>query len=433
MLTLISAAYGAVVGNLKDQFKDAVSCEGMEDNILMMRKTSSSGVLSNGSSIIVRPGQIAVIMSGGRIVDVSAEEGVYKYTQGAPSFFAGDFGASFKDMWTRFTYGGGRPIQDGIYYINSKEIMNNGFGTQNPVYFNDWQHAVMNARMGTMDPMRVDVRCNGKYTFKISDPATFLREVAGTVDIYEKEMLCDQMRSEITEVLQMVLNILGSSEYKVLVGDLPAKTQLIKQIMAENDFDVAIKRRGIKIVSMSLASITLTDESKEKIDSYELGGDMLQAQGTMVNAYAQAMVDAANNSNGAATGFVGMGMANGMGGGALNPMMMMNMQNQQNMQMMQQQNVQNMQNQGMMVPGMQPQQMMQPGMQQMGQSMGQPMAQPALHTPAGATCPKCGAAVAGKFCGECGTKIEVPTKKFCTTCGKEVTGKFCGECGTPVQ
>ena len=63
--------------------------------------------------------------------------------------------------------------------------------------------------------------------------------------------------------LEMVLNILGSSEYKVLVGDLPAKTQLIKQIMAENDFDVAIKRRGIKIVSMSLASITLTDESKE--------------------------------------------------------------------------------------------------------------------------------------------------------------------------
>ena len=39
------------------------------------------------------------------------------------------------------------------------------------------------------------------------------------------------------------------------------------------------------------------------------------------------------------------------------------------------------------------------------------------------TCPKCGAAVAGKFCGECGTKIEVPTKKFCSNCGKEVQGQ----------
>ena len=431
MLTLLGAAYdaayGAVVGNLKDQFKDAVSCEGMEDNILMMRKTSKSGVISNGSSIIVRPGQIAVIMSGGRIVDVSAQEGVYKYTQGAPSFFAGDFGDSFKDMWTRFTYGGGRPIQDGIYYINSKEIMNNGFGTAAPVMFRDWEHPVMNARTGGMQPMALKVRCNGKYTFKIADPATFLREVAGTVDIYEKEMLCDQMRTEVTEVLQAVLNKLGSAEYKVLVGDLPAQTRLIKEIMEKEVFDEPIRRRGIKIVSMAIASITLTDDSYEKINSYELGGDMLQGQGAMINAYTTAMVDAANNTSGATTGFMGMGMAN-MAGAPMMNQMMMGMPNQQNMQMMQQQNVQNLQNQGVMVPGAQS--------QQMGQPMGQPMAQqaaPQAAAPAGTTCPTCGAAVAGKFCGECGTKIEVPTKKFCTACGKEVTGKFCAECGTPVQ
>ena len=430
MLTLVSAAYGAVVGNLKDQFKDAVHCEGMEDNILMMRKTSGSGVLSNGSSIIVRPGQIAVIMSGGRIVDVSAQEGVYTYTQGAPSFFAGDFGASFKDMWTRFTYGGGRPIQDGVYYINSKEIMNNGFGTAEPVHFRDWEHPIMNARYGSMQPMLVKVRCHGKYTFKISDPATFLREVAGTVDIYEKEMLCDQMRTEIQAVLQKVLNKLASDEYKVLIGDLPAQTDLIKEIMEKDVFDEPIRRRGVKIVSMAFASITLTDDSFEKINSYELGGDMFQGQGAMINAYSTAMVDAANNAKGAANGFVGMNMANMTGAPMINNMMAG--MPQQNMQMMQQQNIQNLQNQGVMVPGAQP--------------MGQPMAQqPVTHqsvaqqaapqaaAPAGVTCPTCGAAVAGKFCGECGTKIEVPTKKFCTACGKEVTGKFCAECGTPVQ
>ena len=426
MLTLISAAYGAVVGNLKDQFKDVVTCEGMEDNILMMRKTSGSGVISNGSAIIVRPGQIAVILSGGSVVDVTAEEGVYRYNHGAPSFFNGDFGASFKDMWTRFTYGGGRPVQDGVYYINSKEIMNNGFGTQAPVLFRDWEHPLMNARTGGMQPMQVQVRCNGKYTFKISDPATFLREVAGTVDIYEKEMLCDQMRTEVTEVLQAVLNKLGSAEYKVLVGDLPAQTRLVKEIMEKEVFDEPIRRRGVKIVSMAIASITLTPESIEKIDRYEIGGDMLQGQGAMVDAYATAMVDAANNANGATTGFMGMGMANMTGAPMINNMMM-GMPNQQNMQMMQQQNVQNLQNQGVAVPGMQPQQMAQPTMQPMGQ---QPVAQ---QPAAGVKCPTCGAVATGKFCGECGTKIEVPIKKFCTACGKEVTGKFCGECGTPVQ
>ena len=423
-LGFIGAAFSAIGGNLKDQWKDAIMCEDMPNNVLMMRKTSKTGVISHGSSIIVNPGQIAVIISGGRVVDATAQEGVYRYEEGAPSFFAGDFGASFKDMWTRFTYGGGRPIEDSVYYLNATEIMDNGFGTASPVMYRDWEHAVMNARMGIMQPMKVDVKCFGKYTFKIENPATFLREVAGTADIYEKEMLCDQMRTEVQSSLQAVLNRLCAEDYKILPIDLPSKTGLIKQIMQDGVYDEDIRRRGIKIVSFAIASITLTDESQEKIDRYEIGGDVYQQQGVMTDAYATAMVDAANNANGAGTGFMGMGMANMMGAPAMfgNQMMTGQVQ-QQGMQAMQQQNVQSMQNQGMAVPGAgtQPQMMTQPQ-----------MAAPQV-APAGATCPKCGAAVSGKFCAECGTKIEAPTKKFCSNCGKEVQGKFCAECGTPVQ
>ena len=91
----------------------------------------------------------------------------------------------------------------------------------------------MNARMGIMQPMKVDVKCFGKYTFKIDNPATFLREVAGTADIYEKEMLCDQMRTEVQSSLQAVLNRLCAEDYKILPIDLPSKTGLIKQIMQD--------------------------------------------------------------------------------------------------------------------------------------------------------------------------------------------------------
>lgn len=424
-LGFIGAAIGAIGGNLKDQWKDAVMCEDMPNNVLMIRKTSKTGVISHGSSIIVNPGQIAVIVSGGRVVDATAQEGVYRYEEGAPSFFAGDFGASFKDMWTRFTYGGGRPLQDSVYYLNATEILDNGFGTAAPVMYRDWEHAVMNARMGVMQPMKVDVKCFGKYTFKIADPAAFLREVAGTADIYEKETLCEQMRTEVQSALQSVLNRLCAEDYKILPLDLPSKAGFIKQIMQDGVYDEDIRRRGIKIVSFAIASITLTEESQQKIDRYEIGGDVYQQQGVMTDAYATAMVDAANNANGAAAGFMGMGMANMMGAPAMfgNQMMAGQMQ-QQGMQAMQQQNIQSMQNQGMAVPGAQSQMMTQP----------QGMVQPQMGAaPAGGTCPKCGAAVSGKFCAECGTKIEAPTKKFCSNCGKEVTGKFCAECGTQVQ
>ncbi|MEE0861482.1 MAG: SPFH domain-containing protein [Lachnospiraceae bacterium] len=422
-LGFIGAAFSAVGGNLKDQWKDAVICEDMTNNVLMMRKTTKTGVISHGSSIIVNPGQIAVIVSGGRVVDATAQEGVYRYEEGAPSFFAGDFGASFKDMWTRFTYGGGRPIQDSVFYINATEILDNGFGTATPVMYRDWEHAVMNARMGGLQPMKVDITCFGKYTFKIKDPAVFLREIAGTADIYEKETLCEQMRAEVQSALQAVLNELASEKNKISPLDLPSQTPLIKKIMQEGVYDEDIRRRGINIVSFAIQGIKLTEESAEKIDRYEIGGDAYQQQGVMTDAYATAMVDAANNTSGAATGFMGMGMVNMMGAPAMFGNQMMNNQ-------MQQQNVQGMQNQGMNVAGTQ-QMMQQPQAAPTAQVA--PAAAPATPTPAGMTCPKCGAAVAGKFCGECGTKIEVPTKKFCSNCGKEVSGKFCAECGTQVQ
>ena len=418
-LGFIGAAISAVGGNLKDQWKDAVICEDMTNNVLMMRKTTKTGVISHGSSIIVNPGQIAVIVSGGRVVDATAQEGVYRYEEGAPSFFAGDFGASFKDMWTRFTYGGGRPIQDSVFYINATEILDNGFGTAVPVMYRDWEHAVMNARMGGgLQPMKVDITCFGKYTFKIKDPAAFLREIAGTADIYEKETLCEQMRAEVQSALQAVLNELCSEKNKVAPLDLPSQTPLIKKIMQEGVYDEDIRRRGINIVSFAIQGIKLTEESAEKIDRYEIGGDAYQQQGVMTDAYATAMVDAANNTSGAATGFMGMGMVNMMGAPAMFGNQMMNNQMQQ--QPMRQQPMQ----QGMNMAGAQT--MQQP------QAAPTPAADPAPAA-AGITCAKCGATVVGKFCAECGTKVEVPTKKFCSNCGKEVSGKFCAECGTQVQ
>lgn len=62
----------------------------------------------------------------------------------------------------------------------------------------------------------------------------------------------------------------------------------------------------------------------------------------------------------------------------------------------------------------------------------QPQAQPQQTI----TCKNCGAALAptAKFCLECGTKVEVPQKKFCPNCGAEVgAGKFCMECGASLQ
>ncbi len=320
---LIRAAVGAVGSTLHDQWKDYIRCEDLGQEVLMKKVSTSNGVISKDSAIQVAPGQIAVIFDSGRIVDATAEEGIYTFDQStSPSFFAGQFGPVFKEMWTRFVYNGAVNKEQAVFYLNAKEIMDNKFGTPAPVPYQDWGHPIPNQMTGVLSPLRVEVKCFGKYTFKISDPAVFMSKIAGTADEYRKETITEQIRSEVVGAFQNVLNELGTSAHKVPALELPSSTDEIKKVMDEKVFDQPIRDRGLSLLGFVVESVTLDEDSEKKIDNYELSSNGYMQQGTLVGAYANAVQDAANNANGAMNGFMGVGMMNmasgGMFGGATN-------------------------------------------------------------------------------------------------------------------
>ncbi len=326
---LIKAAVSAVGSTLHDQWKDYIRCEDLGNDILMKKVSTPTGVISKDSAIQVAPGQMAVIFDSGRILDATAEEGIYTFDQStSPSFFAGQFGPVFKEMWTRFVYNGATNKEQAVFYLNAKEIMDNKFGTPAPIPFQDWSHPIPNQMTGTMSPLRVEVKCFGKYTFKIANPAVFMSRVAGVSDEFRKDMLIEQMRSEVIGAFQNVLNELGNSVHKAPVLELPSKTDEIKTIMDEKVFDQPIRDRGLSIVGFVVESVTLDEESEKKIDNYELSSNSFMQQGTLVGAYANAVQDAAKNEGGAMNGFMGIGMMNmasgGMFGGVQNNAMMNN-------------------------------------------------------------------------------------------------------------
>ncbi|MCI8460543.1 MAG: hypothetical protein HFE81_04030 [Bacilli bacterium] len=375
---LIRAAAAAASSTLHDQWKEYIKCEDLGNDILMKRVSTPNGVISKDSAIQVAPGQIAIIFENGKILDATAEEGIYTFDQSSsPSFFAGQFGAVFKEMWTRFTYNGGTNKEQAVFYINAKEIMDNKFGTPAPVPFQDWSHPIPNQMTGSMSPLRVEVKCFGKYTFKINDPAVFMSRVAGVADEYKKEDLCEQMRSEVVGAFQNVLNELGNSEHKVPVLELPSSTDEIKKTMDEKVFDQPIRNRGINIVGFVVESVTLDDESNKKIDNYELSSNSFMQQGTLTGAYAQAVQDAAKNEGGAANGFMGVGMMNMASGGVMGGVVNNAQANQTNQGATQ--NYDPYANNG----------------------------NNAAPTTEGAKfCPNCGtASTGGKFCTNCGTKL----------------------------
>lgn len=387
---LIKAAVGAIGGTLGDQWQDLIKCEDMDENTLMMKKTTKTGQISKGSRIIVAPGQVAVIYDSGTIVDATAEEGTYDFDESSsPSFFGGQFGEVFKEMWQRFTYNGTPAKEQAVFYFNVKEILDNKFGTGTPIPYQDWSHAIPNQMTGSIMPLGVKVRCYGKYTFQIFDPAVFMRMYAGTADVVTKDVLTDQMNSEVMATFQNVLNELGNSEHKVPLLELPSNTDEIKQVMDSKVFDEPIRNRGVKLVGFAIESVTPDEESDKKIKEYEHNANSMMQQGRVLDV----MEKAASNENGAASGFMGLGVMN-MASGGMTGGVMQNAFNQN-----------------------QPQQQFDPYQQQ---------AQ-------GIKCPKCGTVGSGKFCQNCGTELTPPAAKKCPKCGAEVTGKFCQECGTPVD
>ena len=315
---LIKAAVGAVGSTLHDQWKEAIRCEDLGNEILMMKKTTKTGVITNKSTIIVGPGQCAIIYDNGRVIDATAEEGYYVFDDSSsPSFFAGQFGATFKEMWQRFTYNGATSKQQAVFFFNTKEIIDNKFGTASPIPFQDWSHPIPNQMTNTITPLRVEIKCFGTYTFKMVNPALFMEKIAGIADVYKKSQLIEQIRSEVIAVFQNITNELGTEAYKIGALEMPSQTDEIKQMMDEKVFDQNVRDRGLEIVGFAVESVTLTDESEKKIDDYELSSNSYMQQGRMVGAYSNAVESAAKNESGSINGFMGIGMMNMASGGVM--------------------------------------------------------------------------------------------------------------------
>ena len=396
---LIKAIAGAVGGTMRDQWLDLIKCDNMDMETLMVKQTTKTGQISKGSRILVAPGQVAVIYDSGAVLDATAEEGVYTFDQSSsPSFFGGQFGPVFKEMWQRFTYGGTPAKEQAVFFFNAKEILDNKFGTATPIPFQDWSHAIPNQMTNSLMPMGVNVRCYGKYTFRLDDVGIFMRNHAGTANVVKKQDITEQMRSEVIASFQNVLNEMGNSKHRVPVLELPSYTDEMKQVMDERVFDEPIRARGVRLVSFTVESVSLDDASQAKIDRYEYSSNSMMQQGKIIDV----MGDAANNPGGAGNAFIGLGrMTAGTGG--LTGGVMQNAWNNQG-----QQQSYDPYNQG-------------------GQG-GQ-----AAAAPQGVPCPKCGTPITGKFCPECGTPAPAPKAAMnCPKCGAESNGKFCPECGTPM-
>jgi len=409
---LIKAGIGALGGTLADQWKEFFYCDSLSTDVLVKkgqkrtseRSSNTKGednIISNGSGIAVADGQCMMIVEQGKVVEVCAEPGEFTYDSSTePSIFAGNLGTSiietFKTLGKRFTYGGDTGKDQRIYYFNTKEILGNKFGTPSPIMFD-----VVNREIGMR--RTVQVRCNGIYSYTITNPILFYTRVCGNVEYeYTRSEIDETLKTEFISALQPALA--SMSELGLRPAQLPAKVNELKAAMNEALRLEWVESRGITVEKIALNPITLTEEDMKKINQMEdaatLGSNPFMMAGRMTDATANAMETAAANEAGAMTGFMGLGMAgNAMGGGFNAAQQFYSAGVQQAQQNMQAQPAQ---------PAMQP-------------------AQPAPAAEDGWKC-ACGTVATGKFCPECGAKRPAAEGWTCS-CGAVNKGKFCTECG----
>ena len=423
---LIKAGIGALGGTLADQWKEFFYCDSLPDDVLVRkgqkrisgRSSNTKGndnIISNGSGIAVADGQCMIIVEQGKIVEVCAEPGEFTYDSSTePSIFAGKLGRSildtFKTVGKRFAYGGDTGKDQRVYYFNTKEIKGNKFGTPSPILFE-----VVNKRIGFSKT--VNVRCNGVYSYFITDPLLFYTKVCGNVDYeYTREEIDDTLKTEFVSQLQTAFGVLAEQELRP--AQLPAKVNELRSAMNDALRYEWIESRGITVGKIALNPINLNPEDMKAIaqmeDSMSYGSNAAMALGRMTTAQANAMETAAGNSAGAMTGFMGMGMAgNAMGG--FNPA--------QQIAMMQQQQAQQ---QAAPAPAADSW-TCSCGTSNTGKFCNNCGSKKPEPKPAGGWKCSCGATATGNFCPECGAKK--PAEGWTCTCGAVNKGKFCPECG----
>ena len=382
----VSAIISAAGGTLSDQWKEYFYCDSLGSDVVCVKASRKSrgfgnrgndNIISEGSVIAVADGQCAIVTEQGQVIDICAQPGEYRFDSSTqPSIFTGSLSDGVKntiaEIGKRFTFGGAPSTDQRIYYFNTKELTGMKYGTAAPVPFR-----VIDPRAGI--DMDIRIKAFGEYSIRVTNPVLFYTNVcANQADRFCISEIESQLRSELLTALQPAFAAI--SETGIRYSQLPAHTLELTDLLNRQLSAKWKDLRGIEIVSFGMNSIK-ADAEDEKIirDMQKDAAYVNPALGAaaLTGAQAQAMRDAANNTAGAMTGFMGMNAAMNAGGVNANALY-----------------------------------------------------QQAAASQQGWTCPQCGSINQGNFCSMCGTKNPANTTWKCPTCGSVNQGSFCSQCGT---
>ncbi|MEK4403379.1 SPFH domain-containing protein [Sporosarcina sp. FSL K6-6792] len=359
-------------GFFKSQFIEVIEWTDQDASTMVYRFPVQNNEIKMGAELTVRESQVAIFVNEGEIADVFGPGRHLLYTQNMPIL----------TKLKSWKFGFDSPFKAEVYFVNTKQFINQKWGTSNPIMMRDSEFGV------------IRLRGYGIYSYRVSEPVVFLKELFGTSASYDTSSIEGQLKKM---VLSGLTDLFAESNIAAL--DLAMNYDELSEKGKEK-----MKQRfstfGFEITSLYIENLSLPEEVEKVLDrktAMGVIGNMNQYQQYQA---AEAIRDAAQNEGG---GLAGAGA--GIGAGAAIGSVMANAL----------------------------------------QGNHQQTNSPSAPQPEKMTCPHCQALIntSAKFCGECGETVQkqkVPCNscqaainedaKFCGECGaKQVTEKTCAKCG----
>lgn len=378
-----------LINMFKNQFIEVIEWTDSTNDTIVYRFPVENKEIKMGAQLTVRESQVAVFVNEGQIADIF-RPGRYTLTpKNLPVL-------STINSWA---YRFNSPFKSEVYFINTKQFIDQKWGTSNPIMMRD-------AEFGA-----IRLRAYGIFSFKAVNPTKFLQEVFGTNEIFDTENIIGQLKRALISGISDIL-----AESKIPALDLAMHYDELSEA-AKSTLDKRFEELGLQLNSLYIENISLPEEVEKVLDKKTSMGVLGNMQQYAQYQAAEAIRDAAQNSDGVAGLGVGLGAGNAIG----NLMADAFKNTPQPSQPVQQTNT-------IACPKCKAQVAADA---KFCSSCGNMMTKPK------SKCIKCGFELeeGQKFCPECGAAQNQAIALFCKSCGKPIQSdsKFCTECGTKVE
>ena len=200
-----------------------------------------------GTQLVVKPGQWAIFVKGGQIMDV--------FDEGTTTLQSGNL--PLLTQLISLPFGGETPFQAEVWFVNKVSKLNNRFGTPTPLQLEDPKYGLI-----------VAVRAFGLFGFRVQDPRLFLTTLVGTARVFGAEKITEYFRGRLLACVGANIGA-ALAQKNISVVQIGVHLESLSEICREKIAGEYAKY-GLELVSFFFESINVPEKDPSYIKLKQL-------------------------------------------------------------------------------------------------------------------------------------------------------------------